>query len=244
MDVMFVRSTDGGQTWSAPVRVNDDPGNHAFQWFGTMSVAPNGRIDAVWNDTRGSGDKTKSALFYSYSNDGGVTWSANVQASPVWDSSLGWQQATKIGDYYHMISSNSGADLAWAATFNGEQDVYYLRIPAPSGMAAGQGTPASTHTAADQGATDLRLVGNSPNPFAASTTIQFDIATGGRAKVEVFDAGGRRVSTLLDGFVKAGPQTVRWTGADDSGRPVNSGVYVCRLEAAGTSKTIKLMLMR
>src|SRR5436190_8051471 len=62
MDIHFIRSTDGGATWSAPVRVNNDtPGNRAFQWFGTMSVAPNGRIDAVWNDTRGSADSTISA---------------------------------------------------------------------------------------------------------------------------------------------------------------------------------------
>src|SRR5262249_22338633 len=90
LDVMFIRSTDGGQTWSAPVRVNDDPpGNRAFQWFGTMSVAPNGRIDVVWNDTRGSADSTMSALYYSYSNNGGQTWFANEQASPAWNSTIG-----------------------------------------------------------------------------------------------------------------------------------------------------------
>ncbi|MEE8386220.1 MAG: hypothetical protein V3S01_09900, partial [Dehalococcoidia bacterium] len=37
MDVMFARSLDGGLTWSAPLRVNDDPTVSAFQWFGTMS---------------------------------------------------------------------------------------------------------------------------------------------------------------------------------------------------------------
>ena len=242
MDVMFVRSTDGGQTWSSPVRVNDDPGNHAYQWFGTMSVAPNGRIDAVWNDTRGSGNKKKSALFYSYSNDGGVTWSPNEQASPTWTSSLGWHPVTKIGDYYHMVSSNSGADLAWAATFNREQDVYYTRIPAPVSMVT---RGAATARALDLVSTDLRLIDNSPNPFASSTTIHFDMpGAGGHAKVEVFDAVGRRVTTLLDGFVMAGSQRVFWTGADDAGRPVNSGVYLCRLEAAGQSSTLKLMLMR
>ena len=44
-DVMFVRSTDGGQTFSAPKRVNDDPVNHSkWHWFGTLC----GR--AEWTD--------------------------------------------------------------------------------------------------------------------------------------------------------------------------------------------------
>jgi len=47
-DVMFVRSTDGGRSFSAPHRINDDPINHSkWHWFGTFSVAPNGRLDAV-----------------------------------------------------------------------------------------------------------------------------------------------------------------------------------------------------
>ena len=42
-DVMFARSTDGGRTFSAPRRINDDPINHAkWHWFGTLSVAPTG----------------------------------------------------------------------------------------------------------------------------------------------------------------------------------------------------------
>jgi len=129
LDVMYARSTDGGMTWSNPVRVNDDPNNNgAYQWFGTMSVAPNGRIDVIWNDTRNSGQANMSELFYSSSTDGGVTWSANTQLSPVFNSWIGWPQQNKIGDYYDMISDDVGANLAWAATFNGEQDVYYLRI--------------------------------------------------------------------------------------------------------------------
>src|ERR1043166_3032209 len=66
-DVMFARSTNGGRTFSAPLRINDDPVNHAkWHWFGTLSVAPNGRIDAVWLDTRNAANNTDSQLFYSY----------------------------------------------------------------------------------------------------------------------------------------------------------------------------------
>src|SRR5207244_1047955 len=108
----------------------------AFQWFGTMSVAPDGRIDAVWNDTRGSSDSTMSALYYSFSTDGGTTWSASEQASPTWNATIGWPNQQKIGDYCQMISRNDGADLAWAATFNGEQDVYYTRITLPTAAVA------------------------------------------------------------------------------------------------------------
>jgi hypothetical protein len=129
LDVHFIRSTDGGLTWSQPVRLNDDPaGTNAWQWFGTMSVAPTGRIDVVWNDTRNSGLANMSQLFYCFSLDGGLSWSANVPLTPSFDSYLGWPNQSKLGDYYDMISDRVGADLAYAATFNGEQDVYYLRI--------------------------------------------------------------------------------------------------------------------
>lgn len=127
-NVNFVRSTDGGVTWSAPVKVNDDGGTNAWQWFGTLSIAPSGRLDAIWNDTRNGENMYMSQVFYAYSTDGGVTWSPNEAATGLWDSRVGWPRQNKIGDYYHMISDDAGAMLAYAATFNGEQDVYFMRI--------------------------------------------------------------------------------------------------------------------
>jgi len=137
LDFAVSRSTDLGQTWSQPVRIHDDAHESgAWQWFGMISVAANGRIDAVWNDTRNFVDAPSgrlSELYYAYSVDAGVTWSKNVPVSPVFDTHLGWPGPTpgrnlKIGDYYHMLSDNLGVNVAYAATFNGEQDIYFLRI--------------------------------------------------------------------------------------------------------------------
>ncbi len=129
LDVKIVRSVDGAASWSAPVRINDDPvGTNAYQWFGTLSVAPNGRLDVVWNDTRTNNQTNLSELYYAYSTDAGASWSINTPVSPVFDSFVGWPSQNKLGDYYHMISDLAGADLAYAATFNGEQDVYFLRL--------------------------------------------------------------------------------------------------------------------
>ncbi|MGB2988219.1 MAG: sialidase family protein [Phycisphaerae bacterium] len=132
LNVKFVRSVDGGDTWSSPVLVNDNPGSWAWHWFAAMSVAPNGRIDVTWYDTRNDTypwDPTFSEVFYSYSLDAGRTWSPNIAVSPPFDPSLGYPVQEKIGDYTHMISDNGGVSLAYAATFNGEEDVYFLRIP-------------------------------------------------------------------------------------------------------------------
>src|SRR4029077_7831415 len=128
-DVMLARSTNGGQTFSAPRRINDDPVNHAkWHWFGTLSVAPNGRIAAVWLDTRNAANNTDSQLFYSYSLDGGNTWSLNVAISNSFNPYLGYPNQDKLGDYITIVSDNAGANVAYAATFNGEEDIYYVRI--------------------------------------------------------------------------------------------------------------------
>jgi hypothetical protein len=95
-----------------------------------MSVAPSGRIDVVWNDTRKYGALRYSEMVYTYSRDGGETWTPRVSVTPVFDTYLGWPQQNKLGDYYHMISLADGAGLAYAATYNGEQDVYYVWLPA------------------------------------------------------------------------------------------------------------------
>jgi hypothetical protein len=161
-EVMFARSTDGGVTFSAPVRINDDANHQTkWHWFGTLSVAPNGRIDVVWYDTRNAANNINSQLFYSFSTDGGVTWAPNLQVSDSFNPQAGFPQNQKIGDYITIVSDNTGGNVAYAATFNAnpnavgghEQDVYYVRVfptagptPTPTATATPTVTPTPTPT--------------------------------------------------------------------------------------------------
>ncbi len=129
LDVKLRRSRDGGVTWDPVVRINDDPtGQRRYHWFGSLSVAPNGRVDACWFDTRNDSSNVTSQLYYAYSTDGGATFSKNISITPSFNSTIGWPQQNKIGDYMTIISDDTGADICYPATFNGEQDVYFVRV--------------------------------------------------------------------------------------------------------------------
>src|SRR6185312_957016 len=104
-----------------------------------------GRIDSVWFDTRNAPNNTDSQLFYSYSTDAGVTWAPNVAVTIPFNPFLGYPNQNKLGDYMTIVSDNTGGDVAFAATFNQEQDVYYVRV-AP-GETPPTPTPTATSTA-------------------------------------------------------------------------------------------------
>ncbi len=208
-DVMFARSTDGGLTWDTPVRINDDIGNNAYQWFGTMSVAPDGRIDVVWLDTRANPGQVSSALYYSYSLDQGETWSTNEKLSGSFNPHIGWPQQNKMGDYFDMFSDETGAHLAWAATFNGEQDVYYSLI-----------TPDYVGLQERENTAGITSLHNYPNPFREQTTIRYKLAESGFVTLKIHSMTGTEVATVVSGNQDAGLHEVIFNAAG-----MEAGVY-------------------
>ena len=56
----------------------------------------------------------------------------NVAVSNSFSPFVGYPNQNKIGDYITIVSDNASANVAYAATFNGEEDIYYVRIPIAS----------------------------------------------------------------------------------------------------------------
>jgi len=232
-DVLFARSEDRGETWSDPLKINNDSQNN-WNWFGTMSIAPNGRIDVAWLDTRDHKDSHNSSLYFSYSTDGGYTWSPNVRLSESFDPHVGYPNQSKIGDYCHMISDNEAANLAWAATFNGEQDVYYSRIQVEK--------PMQTHDASSNNST-ITLYQNQPNPFNNSTQITYNIKRPAYLKLEIFDMIGNKIKTLCNSYQLPGHYSVEWNGKDEKGIDLPGGIYFYRLYSDNNTLLSKRMLL-
>lgn len=83
-----------------------------------------------------------------------------------------------------------------------------------------------------------------PNPFSTSTEIEFMLDSPGRAEVSVYDVGGRRVAKLVDEEYPAGVHVVSWTGRDDDGGRVPSGVYFVRLQVRDYTSVQKIQLAK
>ncbi len=89
------------------------------------------------------------------------------------------------------------------------------------------------------------LYQNTPNPFNPATTITFDLAREGRVKLQVFDVAGRLVKTLVDGKLPGGRALhATWSGLDERGARVPSGVYFYQLVTDDFTATKKMVVLK
>lgn len=89
-----------------------------------------------------------------------------------------------------------------------------------------------------------RLLPAYPNPFNPTTTVSFELAKAGRAKVSVYSLDGRLVTVLADEDFAAGTVRREWSGRDARGRTVASGVYLVRLEAGDARAVQRVTLLK
>jgi hypothetical protein len=85
---------------------------------------------------------------------------------------------------------------------------------------------------------------NFPNPFNPETSLRLYLPQSGQVWLDVFDAAGQRVRSLVSGQRAAGVHVAVWDGRDQRGRDVASGTYFARLRAGGVVQVSKMILLR
>ena len=195
------------------------------------------------------------------SGDGGRTWRRVLEPRTGW-----WKTARLRGhpgdadalylaadrELYH--SPDRGA--TWRAL-----DPGYPGIPWINDVAVDPLDPSTLYVATSAGLFSLEdrptavavdaavprtteLLRSYPNPFNASTVIPFRLGAGGQVRIDIFNLLGQRVRRLLDERRAPGLHKVRWSGTDDRGSPVSSGVYFYRLTTGDVTETRRCMLIR
>jgi subtilisin family serine protease len=100
-----------------------------------------------------------------------------------------------------------------------------------------------TSVAEDERAPSALRVAAAPNPVDRSGAIRFVLPGGGPARLDLFDASGRHVRTLIDRDLPAGPHTVAWDGRDERGTRLPASVYFVRIGSRGLAATAKIVLI-
>jgi hypothetical protein len=80
-NILISCSTDNGESWSKPVRVNDNSKNGAHHSTPTIAVNPNGVVGIAWYDRRADPENKCSEVYFSASIDGGVKFLPNIKVS-------------------------------------------------------------------------------------------------------------------------------------------------------------------
>jgi len=85
---------------------------------------------------------------------------------------------------------------------------------------------------------------NHPNPFNPVTTLAYSLPQAGATELAVYNGRGQLVKTLVNEPQTAGDHTALWSGKDDAGRAVASGVYFARLRCGDGVQTRKMLLLK
>lgn len=140
-DVFLSRSNDGGRSWARSRRLNDDRvGNGRSQYLPALSVAPNGRLDAIFYDRRNDPQNLRNDVYMTSSTDHGVSFTPNVKLTSESSDSRSGQSYLVVsarglvdfGSRIAVLSRNTTLEAAWTDTRNAEtppyQDVFATEV--------------------------------------------------------------------------------------------------------------------
>jgi hypothetical protein len=165
-DIYYIRSTDGGVSWSIPLRLNTD-GLGRAQWMPSVAVTPDGVVFVKWYDRRDTANNDYW-IYGRASFDNGVNWQSDMAVSDAVIPQPTVQTANcYMGDYDYWHGDGTKIQGAWTDSrgSGGNQDVFHDTID------VSQGTPTPTLTGTPPASTATRTATTALTNTATSTNI-------------------------------------------------------------------------
>lgn len=227
-DIWLSKSTDGGNTWSLPTRVNDDNSNR-HQFFTWMDIdQTNGNLFFVFYDRRAYSDN-KTDVFMAVSSDGGNTF-VNVKVSETpFTPQVG--MFISIGDYINIVAHNNIVRPIWTRYDAGTLSIWTN----VSDLNTLLNIPENNNLEVDE----VKLY---PNPTNDITYVSFKLRESSSVTLKLVDMNGSLIEGLInDVKMESGKHLV---SIDTKKLILTSGIYQCILSVGGKSKVIKKIMVQ
>ncbi len=186
-DIVLNRSTDGGATWSAGIRVNQDPLNNGkIQYFPAIHVDHTGAVNVLFYDDRNTTPDSCSVML-ARSTDGGVTWSEylisdhNYKPIPIGGLAQGYQ-----GDNIDLTSTPTHLWPVWMDNRTGVYQVWTAPVAFSQIGVPEQGSAVAKPSL-------CRLF---PNPVGDVATFEYTLPGAGDVTLSLHDALGSTIAVV------------------------------------------------
>ncbi|MFH1011241.1 MAG: right-handed parallel beta-helix repeat-containing protein [bacterium] len=179
-------------------------------------------VELIW-ETSGDPDPGDSVAFFRVYLAFDSTFSTDLDSQDVSTTALVWDELVDGESYWWKVKA---FDTHGNETLSDETRSFHIQSSQISGEEVLLPTAYALHP-------------NWPNPFNSSTMIRYDVPQAGKVSLTIYSLLGQRVATLYDSWQAAGSHTISWDVAD-----LPSGVYFCRMQAAGFMQTRKMLLVK
>ena len=263
-EIYYKRSTDGGLSWGADIRLTN---NTAYSITPSIGVSDS-VVYIVWPDIRDGNYE----IYYKRSTDAGVNWETDTRLT------------NSIGSSYFSSTAVYGSNVhvVWRDNRDGNDEIYYKRST-NAGLNWGSdirltnniaisfcpsiavsdsvvhvvwydnrdgnyeiyykrdptGNPIGIQNISTEIPSKYSLGQNFPNPFNPITNIKFSIVNSEQVKLIVYDVQGREIQTLVNERLQPGTYKATFDGST-----LNSGVYFYKLITDGFTETKRMILIK
>ena len=233
-DIYFTKSIDGGQTFLTPnINLVDAAGMAYYQGYPSLACDDSGGVYCAFEDLRDQAYYPASRhLYYGFSKNYGDSFSLNYHLDdrPLYDSA--WL-------FTPTICANTAGKLfsAWTDnrnSFGGSYDVYTT-----AGHFVGVEGQPTYGIQVDK--TGMKLY---PNPFTTALTIEYQLMKPGNVGLFVYNITGQRIKTIFMADHTPGNKKTAWSGQDDQGEKVPTGIYFVCLNTKGKSVTKRITFIK